>query len=70
MGTGTTTYSETNYIQGTMIIDVLSKGESKLLWQGIGIGTVDKSSENKDERVNEAIGKIFEQYPLPKQSQD
>jgi len=68
MGTSTTSYSETNYIQGTLIVDVINATEKKLLWQGIGIGTIDKKAENKTERVNNAIGKIFEQYPIPKQS--
>ena len=65
-GTSRTRVDTYEYIEGTLIIDVKNAKTQKLLWQGIGIGTVDKSTKNKEKRVGNAVAKVFARYPIAK----
>jgi hypothetical protein len=54
------------YIKGTLLIDLIdSKGE-KLLWQGVGKGALSTSKkiEKKEERINEFVAEIMNEFPL------
>ena len=64
-GTATTRYSETPYVEGTMVIDVADVKTSKLIWQGVGVGTVDQdlSPKKREKNLKYVIGKIFKGYP-------
>lgn len=62
-GTSTTTYTETDYIDGTLIIDILDSKQRKLIWQGVGAGTVDEDAENRASKLPGEIAQIFAQFP-------
>ena len=65
-GTSRTRIDTYEYIEGTLVIHVKNAKTQKLLWEGIGIGTVDKSAKNKEKRVGNAVAKIFKRYPIAK----
>ena len=64
MGTSHTTYNTQVYTVGTLILDVFDNSTKKLIWQGIGAGTVNKDPKNRDKNIPKAIAKIMNPYPV------
>lgn len=50
---------------GTLIIDVVDAAQKKLVWQAVASDTLNPhaSAEERDRRVNEAMEKIFADFP-------
>jgi len=63
-GSSTTIYS-TDYNQGTLIIDIFSLSNKKLIWEGIGSGQVTEDLAKRDRRLPKVIGHIFRRFPVP-----
>jgi len=59
----TTIYS-TSYEQGTLIIDVFSFADKRLIWQGIGTAKVTDNMDKRDRRLPTAITAMFRRYPV------
>ncbi len=64
VGTSHTTYSTQQYTVGTLIIDVFDNGTKKLIWQGIGAGTIKEDRSKRDKNIPNVIAKIMESYPV------
>ena len=62
-GYSSNSYTEHEYTIGTLIISVYDAKNKKLIWEGIGSGTVNESSKNREERTNRTIAKIMYKYP-------
>ncbi|MGV3695566.1 DUF4136 domain-containing protein [Flavobacterium sp.] len=54
------------YPEGTLYIDIIDAKKKELIWQGEGEGILTKDTERKDEKINEFVTKILEQYPPKK----
>ena len=52
--------------KGTLLIDVFDHRSKKLVWQGVGIGTVDDDQLRRQKNIPTTIAKIFWKYPLKK----
>jgi hypothetical protein len=63
MGTGTTTYNVQNYINGSLIIEVIDAKSQKLIWEGIGNKQVDGPLKNPDVQIPAAVAKIMAGFP-------
>ena len=63
-GHSTTTYSEYDYTEGTLVCDVFDKANEKLVWEGIGTGTVDNDPGTRDEGIPKAVNKIMAVFPI------
>jgi len=63
MGAANTTVDTYNYVDGSLIIDIVSTKTSKLLWQGIGNAEIDSKPDNPEEFINGAIKKILANFP-------
>jgi hypothetical protein len=63
-GMSTTSYHTYDYTEGTLICDVFDAKEKKLIWEGIGKGTIDDNPSNRDVTIPKAITKIMAQYPV------
>jgi hypothetical protein len=50
------------YKEGSIIIDIVDTKTKELVWRGVAQGTV-SYLQGDPERVNEAVSKIFEEYP-------
>ena len=64
MGTSTTTYSEQDYLQGTLVVDVFDKSEKKLIWQGIGQKTVDENPNTREKNIGKVAAAIMKPFPI------
>jgi hypothetical protein len=64
MGTSTTTYSEQDYLQGTLVVDVFNKSEKKLIWQGVGQKTVDENPNTREKNAAKVAAAIMKPFPI------
>jgi hypothetical protein len=62
-GNNTTVTRVTN---GTLLIDLIDARKKELVWQGEGTGEIFKNQKNKEERIQEFVSKIMQQYPPEK----
>lgn len=65
MAAATTTYSEDDYIEGTLVVD-LYDGESKALaWQGVMTKVVQTKPEKREKTIPKSVRKLMAEYPVP-----
>lgn len=62
-GFSTTTVTERNYQTGTLIIDVFSSEDKKLIWQGIGSKEVETNLDKRDKELPKNVGRILATFP-------
>ena len=63
-GYSTTSYSEYDYVVGTLVCSIYDKAKEQLIWEGIGTKTVDQDPSTRDESIPESVKKIMAQYPV------
>ncbi|MBF7091995.1 DUF4136 domain-containing protein [Flavobacterium sp. ALJ2] len=63
MMTGVTSYNTYDYVDGSLIIDIVSAKTQKLIWQGIGNTELDKRPDNPDEFISSSVKKILAGFP-------
>lgn len=68
-GMSTTTYSDYDYVEGTLVVDVFDKAKEQLIWESIGRGTVDDNPQTRDENIPKAVAQIMAEYPVPRADQ-
>jgi len=64
MGHATTTYSTYDYNVGTLVVDVFDANEKKLIWEGIGQGTINDNPKNRDKNISKSVTAIMKNYPV------
>lgn len=63
MGGGSTTFNTYDYVDGSLVIDIVSAKTDKLVWQGIGNAEIDTRPDNPEQFINDAIKKILAGFP-------
>jgi hypothetical protein len=66
---GTTTSTQVrDILVGTLVIDIADAKKGQVIWRGMGVKEVDTQAkpEKRDKSINNAVTKIFKNYP-PKQ---
>ncbi|KAF2339424.1 DUF4136 domain-containing protein [Flavobacterium tistrianum] len=63
MGGGSTTFNTYDYVDGSLVIDIVSTKTDKLVWQGIGNAEIDSKPDNPEQFINDAIKKILAGFP-------
>jgi len=63
-GMSTTSYHTYDYTEGTLICDVFDAKAKKLIWEGIGKGTISEDPSNRDTNIPAAVAKIMSKYPV------
>ena len=63
-GYSTTTVTERHYTTGTLIIDVFSASDKKLVWQGIGSREVEQDLDKRDKELPKNVGSILVKFPF------
>ncbi|MCB2206998.1 MAG: DUF4136 domain-containing protein [Bacteroidetes bacterium] len=67
-GFSTTTVTENNYQEGTLIIDIFNAADKKLIWQGIGLKEVQTDLDKRDQQLPKNVGKILASFPTIKKN--
>jgi hypothetical protein len=62
---GTSTTSVRDILIGTLVIDVADAAKGQIAWRGMGVKEVDTQAkpEKRDKSINNAVKKIFKNYP-------
>lgn len=63
MGGATTTVNTYDYVDGSLIIDIVSTKTQKLVWQGIGNAKIDSTPNNPEEFIASSVKKILVGFP-------
>jgi len=66
MMSSNTTFSVDNYIDGSLIIDVIDRGKRELIWEGVGNSEIDGPIKDPDTKIPKAINKIMATLPPAK----
>jgi hypothetical protein len=64
MGTSTTTYSEQDYVVGTLVVDVFDKDSKKLIWQSVGQKTVDENPNTREKNMGKVAAAVMKPFPI------
>lgn len=64
MGYGTTTYSEYDYMVGTLLCDVFDSKTKKLVWQGVVSGEIDENPRNREQNIPRVVRELMKRYPV------
>ena len=62
-GFSSTTVTQTNYNEGTLIIDVFSIANKKLIWQGIGSRQIEENLDVRDRTLPKNVAQILASFP-------
>jgi hypothetical protein len=62
---GTTTTQVRDILIGTLVIDIADAKKGQVAWRGMGVKEVDTQAkpEKRDKSINNAVKKIFKNYP-------
>lgn len=68
MGFSATDINIEQYVEGTLFVDMIDVAKKQLVWQGRGVGTLDPdaSAEKREQNINNAVTRIFTEYPPAK----
>jgi hypothetical protein len=64
-GHSTTTFSEYDFVEGTLVCDIYDTAKEQLVWEGIGTKTISENPKNREQNISEAVKKIMAEYPVP-----
>ena len=65
-GTGyaTTTYSENDYLKGTLVMDVFDEKSGDMVWQGVAIKTIPENSEKRKKSISKTVEALMNKFPV------
>jgi hypothetical protein len=62
-GTGTATTTTTDYVVGTLLVDVFDAKGKDLIWRGVAQDEASTKTEKNVKKVSKAIEKLFKDFP-------
>jgi len=63
-GHSTTTFSEYDYVVGTLIISVYDATDKQLIWESVGKGEINENPKKREEGIIRAAAKMMAPYPV------
>jgi len=63
-GYASTSYSESDYIKGTLVMDVYDNSTNKLIWQAAASGTVKENPKKREKSIPKTVSKIMKKFPV------
>jgi hypothetical protein len=63
-GHSTTNYSEEDYLEGTMVLDVYDGSSKDLVWQSVGVKTVEEKPEKREKSIPKSVKKLMKKFPI------
>ncbi len=64
MGSSTTSYSEDDYQEGTLVVDAYDGSSKKLIWQGTSQSVVQKKASKRDKTIPKKVSALMKKYPV------
>ena len=63
-GHSTTSYSESDYLQGTLVVDVFDGESKEQIWQAVATKTVNEKPEKREKSIPKGVKKIMKKFPI------
>ena len=63
-GSSTTTYSENDYLKGTMVMDVYDETSGDQIWQGVVTGTISEKPEKREKSIPKTVASLMKKFPI------
>ena len=63
-GSATTTYSESDYLKGTLVMDVFDDKSGQQIWQGVAVGTVQEKPEKREKSIPKNVAALMKKFPI------
>lgn len=63
-GSATTTYSENDYLAGTLVMDVYDPDTKKLIWEAVATGTVHEKPSKREKGIPKSVSKLMKKFPV------
>lgn len=63
-GHSTTTYSESDYLQGTMVVNAFDEEGKEMIWQGVATKTISEKPEKREKNIPKTVGKLLKKFPI------
>ena len=64
MGYATTTYHESDFTEGTLVLNVFDSGTKGQIWQAIARGTVNENPARRDRTIPRAVHTLMNNFPV------
>ena len=63
-GHASTTYSESDYYVGTMVMDLFDETSGEQIWQGVAAGTISEKPEKREKSIPRVVGALMKKFPI------
>lgn len=63
-GFASTTYHESDYLKGTMVMDVFDEKSGQQLWQGIAVKTIQEKPEKREKSIPHSVSALMKKFPI------
>ncbi len=67
MGHSTTVINETEYLEGSLMIEMYDVEDQKLIWQAIGTKTISDNPQKRAQGIPKKVAAIMRKYPVKPQ---
>lgn len=64
MGHASTSYQESDYLKGTLVMDVFDGESKKQVWQGIATKTVSENPQKREKSIPASITSLMRKFPV------
>jgi len=62
-GASTTTYSESDYLEGTIVFDIYDDELESLVWQGVAVKTL-SDPKKREKTIPKGVTKLMKKFPV------
>ena len=63
-GHSSTSYSESDYLEGTLVMDVFDGESKEQIWQAVATKTVSEKPEKREKSIPKGVKKIMKKFPV------
>jgi len=63
-GYASTTYSESDYLKGTLVMDTFDEKSGKQVWQGIATSTVQENPQKREKSIPLNVAALMKEFPI------
>jgi hypothetical protein len=63
-GSATTTYSESDYLEGTLVMDVFDGKSKDQVWQGIATSTITENPDKREKSIPAGVNALMKKFPV------
>jgi len=65
-GYSSTTYTESDYLEGTFIVDFYDANSEKQVWQGVSTSTISENAKKRAKNIPKRVAKLLKKFPPEK----